>query len=109
MGAAYSIARVAGVGTPYIVRVLADIDVWIPIIIFSCFCAIATCVSLLLPIETYNRGLQDTLDSPPSMEIVQGDEDMQPLDGGDGDDPSDLDDDNGDYPLRPIQLKAAQE
>ena len=108
LGAAYSIARVAGVGTPYIVRVLADISVSIPIIIFTCFCIIATAVALLLPIETFNRGLQDTLDSPPAAAATTHstkEEDTEPLAGGrDSESSSDLDSEEGDtYPLRPIE------
>lgn len=66
LGAAYSIARVAGVGTPYVVRVLSEISIWIPIFIFTGFCALATIASLILPIETFNRGLADTLHSMPT-------------------------------------------
>jgi hypothetical protein len=64
MGSACAVARVGGVLTPYIVKVLGDLFFGgLPLTIFALSCLAATVASISLPIETANRKLEDFLSS----------------------------------------------
>jgi len=61
LGVASAMAKLAGIITPFIATVLPSIANWIPILIYGGFCFLSTVAALLLPIETKNRALPDSV------------------------------------------------
>lgn len=69
LGVASAFARVAGILTPYIAKSLGEWHFWLPIVIYSSTCFLASFASLGLPLETSKRELTDVVATQPLLQV----------------------------------------
>jgi MFS family permease len=78
MGMAFGVARLAGIIAPFLVEILDEKHRAIPVTIFGACAWAAACFSILLPVETSHRKLEDRLTK--EVKVQQETEDSFELD-----------------------------